>query len=87
MIRFAARAVREGYPAALEHGKAVEVDGGARMFCFMKRLAAESGRLACYGDAVLSEVARRRIGFFLQGQVAPRHQGGLAGAYGVRQPA
>jgi hypothetical protein len=83
---FAARAARGEDPAALEQSATIEIDGGARMFRFMKGLVAEPGCLACHGNAASPEMAGRRTEFFPQGQIAPWHPGGLAGAYSVRQP-
>jgi hypothetical protein len=83
---FATRAARGEDPSVLEHSEAVEIEGGARIFRFMKAVVADPGCLACHGNVAPPEVARQRLELFPQGQVAPWRPGGLAGAYSARQP-
>lgn len=83
---FAARAIRGEDLKSMEHGEAIEIEGGARMFRFMKAFTADSNCLVCHGDATALEIADQRRKLFPQGQVAPWSPGGLAGAFSVRQP-
>ncbi len=83
---FTARAARGEDLKAMEHGEAIELDGGARMFRFMKAFVADSSCLACHGNAATPDIADKRRRLFPQGQVAPWIPGGLAGAFSVRQP-
>ena len=83
---FMARAARGEDLKTMEHGEAIEIDGGARMFRFMSAFVADSSCLACHGNAAIPEIAGQRAKLFPQGQAAPWFPGGLAGAFSVRQP-
>ncbi|MBM3566825.1 MAG: DUF3365 domain-containing protein [Alphaproteobacteria bacterium] len=83
---FAAKAARGENLRTMEYGEAVEAQGGARMFRFIKPLIAEPHCLECHGQAVSPDIANKRRTLFPQGQVAPWTPSGLAGAFSVRQP-